>query len=482
MSEKIYKLMGRRRFGRLKKDIPTEIMVSGQTVSVKVKLKTKRNILTGEEADIKTENYRFQKTDVSGMEFTKIFRWFVLDFVQLAIAGILAVVGFQYFWWLLPVAAAYVFLLVRCRHLVITLKSGQKIKIPVMDESSAEELLEELENGMHTDVSENVTVGNAPGNMAYGGTSENVTYASGPENAAYGETSKNVSYGEVSKENAIKHTYCSNCGKELPEGLSFCNGCGAPLGEQKQTGRKKIGLIIATAACVVLLLGGLAFFLFNTFSKDSGTSGGTAKNNHKTHTSMEDAIKEQAGNGNRDIETALSFYEEGYEQAKSGSSSAVGVSLIYLNDDEIPECVIMDNDEGVIWSYVDNDFIMETFESQLPDYDMTFCYIPKSGTYCVLSDGSDDISSYTEYQISRLTNEFEYVGDASKQWYQSVGYEGEGEDYRYYYIDNYKYSINGEYVSSEEYEAYIASLGIMTYISYEDQYNSVQEAYNALVN
>ena len=441
MNEKIYKLTGRRRFGRLKKDIPTEITVSAQTVSVKVKLKTKRNILTGEEADIKTEKYRFQKTDVSGMEFTRKFRWFVLDFVQLALVVILAALGFQYFWWLLLIVPAYVFLFVRCRHLVITLKSGQKIKIPVMDESSAEELLEELEDGMHASASENVTVGSAPGNVVYGSVPENT----------------------------VKHIYCSNCGKELPEGFSVCTGCGAPLGGQRQTGSKKMGLIIAAAAGVVLLLGGtISFFLFNTFSKDSGTSGETAKKTHKTHTSMEDVIKEQAEDKSMNIETALSFYEERYEQEKANDST-LSISLIYLNDDEIPECVIMNDIEGVILSYVGGNFIETRIASEVGS--MELGYAPKSGIYCTLSLWKVSTQSITEYFVSKLTNKFEHeIGLAWRDWHNYSGYV---EDI---------YNINGKDVSSEEYEAYIDSLGLTTYISYEDQYNSVQEAYNALVN
>ena len=136
--KKNWRLTGRRYFGRAKKDIPTEITEEGQDVHVKVKLKTKRDfefqMVDGKkevipvEKEVDTVEYHFKKTDVRSADITKKFLWYKTDYAMLLIALIAAVFTMGLF---LLAGAAYLFFFVRCRHLVITLNSGQEVRIPI---------------------------------------------------------------------------------------------------------------------------------------------------------------------------------------------------------------------------------------------------------------------------------------------------------------------------------------------------------------
>ena len=54
--------------------------------------------------------------------------------------------------------------------------------------------------------------------------------------------------------------YCRNCGKELPEGSSFCPNCGAQTSEhQVKTKRKKNRIV---AALLALTVGGFGIHRF----------------------------------------------------------------------------------------------------------------------------------------------------------------------------------------------------------------------------
>ena len=59
--------------------------------------------------------------------------------------------------------------------------------------------------------------------------------------------------------------YCIQCGKELPEGSSFCDGCGAALGEAKsrtrersaRKGRSALIVAVVLFAMLACTLGGI---------------------------------------------------------------------------------------------------------------------------------------------------------------------------------------------------------------------------------
>lgn len=76
--------------------------------------------------------------------------------------------------------------------------------------------------------------------------------------------------------------FCSNCGRQLPDGTKFCNNCGAQLAEDKaepkpeatpqkpeKAGKKKPNLVVilAVAACAFLLG---KFVIAPSMTSDSG--------------------------------------------------------------------------------------------------------------------------------------------------------------------------------------------------------------------
>ena len=53
--------------------------------------------------------------------------------------------------------------------------------------------------------------------------------------------------------------FCKNCGKELPEGTRFCDGCGASVGQPTQVKVQNTG---KETACLVLgIIGLFAWFI-----------------------------------------------------------------------------------------------------------------------------------------------------------------------------------------------------------------------------
>ncbi|MCM1236148.1 MAG: zinc-ribbon domain-containing protein, partial [Ruminococcus flavefaciens] len=48
--------------------------------------------------------------------------------------------------------------------------------------------------------------------------------------------------------------YCKKCGAELPEGVSFCEKCGNPVGQVPKQGKGKKKWVIAISSGVVIIL------------------------------------------------------------------------------------------------------------------------------------------------------------------------------------------------------------------------------------
>lgn len=115
-TEKTYELVGRKRFGTLKRDIPTVVTVNDEAVHIKIKYKENQ-----------IETYDFRKKDVRSVTISEKFLVYTLDLAQLVIALLLMFINP----WLLLVIPVYILFFMRCRHIEITLNSGRKVRFPV---------------------------------------------------------------------------------------------------------------------------------------------------------------------------------------------------------------------------------------------------------------------------------------------------------------------------------------------------------------
>ena len=132
-AEKTYRLEGRKRFGTLYRVIPTVVTVKDEAVHVRIEYKKNQ-----------IENYNFQKKNVSNVMVASKFLFYTLDFFQMIVALLLMFIS-PLFILVIPV---YLWVFTRYRHVIITLKSGEKVYFPVTPfytrEGEEEGLIEEL--------------------------------------------------------------------------------------------------------------------------------------------------------------------------------------------------------------------------------------------------------------------------------------------------------------------------------------------------
>lgn len=132
---KKYELYGHRYIGKIRKNISTEVEVNGTKVHAKV--------------GIKSKEYWFEKQDISDMYYKKKFLIYVIDYVLTAFmlfllvaslaSGISEMVAGVVAWGIIHFG-----ILARCRYLVLVLKTGGEVLIPVSYPKDAEEFLQEL--------------------------------------------------------------------------------------------------------------------------------------------------------------------------------------------------------------------------------------------------------------------------------------------------------------------------------------------------
>ena len=168
------------------------------------------------------------------------------------------------------------------------------------------------------------------------------------------------------------------------------------------------------------------------------------------------------------ISEALNAYVGYIENYKSSDKEYKGekydgVSLGYVNDDNIPECFMWKNYSYpplglTLLSFVNGKVISQDIDIYGNYEECT--YTPRSGRLCgeYLLRGLG-----IEYKIYNLTDKFEIISTAHNFW----GSWG-----------NEEYSVNGEnYGSGEAVEEYITSLGFNDLFSGDDVYDSVYSAY-----
>lgn len=146
----------------------------------------------------------------------------------------------------------------------------------------------------------------------------------------------------------------------------------------------------------------------------------------------------------KEVVDALIAYEDYFNHVKDNITGVtIRGKLIYLNDDNIPDCVLFDDMQAnssepaastiYFLSYINGKVMEEIIELGHCD----FQYAPKSGIICVGGDqGSYDdydnetMVSYGGHEIIKLTDSFESIGSTS--WSQVCDFSGAlvGEEYK----------------------------------------------------
>lgn len=135
MEEIMFELSGHRYMGKIRKNIPTEIKVNGEQVHASVHLKQR-----------KIKEYDFTKQDVVNVSFKKKLLWYTFDTVLLAFLVFLGLSGLcigsvELLGGALLIALISFGICARSQQMIITLKSGENVYIPVSDVESANEFL-----------------------------------------------------------------------------------------------------------------------------------------------------------------------------------------------------------------------------------------------------------------------------------------------------------------------------------------------------
>lgn len=162
-------------------------------------------------------------------------------------------------------------------------------------------------------------------------------------------------------------------------------------------------------------------------------------------------------------------YAERYGQELNllDDASDIKVSLAYLDDNDIPECIIWSN------PYPDTeDFRQITvlschggevleFTSEIAGAKAVFSYKEKSGKFCV--EEILGLRNATWWEIVELTDGFKKIGSAHQ--------DNEMTEWYYY--------VNEEYTTGDFMHEYLKSFGFDRVISGECAYPSLNEAYAA---
>lgn len=197
----------------------------------------------------------------------------------------------------------------------------------------------------------------------------------------------------------------------------------------------------------------------------------------------------------REIVDGLVEYERFLNELKDNMSGMlIDGSLIYLNDDNIPECILIDNIQAASSAPADSTVYLLSYQNgrriektmQIPI--MSYQCLAKSGLICVGGDQGSYIDpqsmqdiAYGGYEIIKLTDSFETVG---KVLWDRV-YDSNGR------FLNGTFEINGSSASEQEMLQYIQSFGFdpssftfdfkNLYISHEKKNKaSIIELYQAL--
>ena len=129
---------------------------------------------------------------------------------------------------------------------------------------------------------------------------------------------------------------CPNCGKEILEGIKFCDGCGAhleglqqpvveqPMAEPPKQGK---GMLILVIIMAIIILAGIGFgiWYFALRGDDKGgnnTTNNTVENNTNTNTNT---------NGNTIDDNGDKLVCRGKEPSDDGTDVEVEIVAVYVN-------------------------------------------------------------------------------------------------------------------------------------------------------
>lgn len=187
----------------------------------------------------------------------------------------------------------------------------------------------------------------------------------------------------------------------------------------------------------------------------------------------------------REVKEALVAYIERYKADKA--EDADGMSLIYLNDDDIPECIVgheLDCLAGWygIYSYIDGKLFENSFS-------WSSSYAERKNVLISVDDWRGRGEEYSKVSIDSAQQEF-IVENIAHSWIVYDGNQMNGEEWaewedgetydfnKYGYI----YEIEGnEAGSEEEVSAYIDSFEADMFLPWTDElFDSVLEAYDAV--
>ena len=173
------------------------------------------------------------------------------------------------------------------------------------------------------------------------------------------------------------------------------------------------------------------------------------------------------------IAEALNLYEKEFSNINpEGLYDSKRISLIYLNNDKIPECIAWVYEEGgdwyhcygKLWSYNGGELQEQDLEIEHMGIKRGFYYTPQSGDFYT---GTWNNGYGPAYKVGKLTDHFEVVEEIL--------------DYQAALPNEIKYTINGEDVgSTEAIEQHLASLNIATPVTEGELYKSVEKAWMSL--
>lgn len=247
--------------------------------------------------------------------------------------------------------------------------------------------------------------------------------------------------------------YCSKCGSEVQDKTNYCPYCAyavsdvAKLAMQKYSKKNRTSVIAGIIAGIAVI----------------GFAGACKVTKHANKARVEASNVEESNTVvTADLEEVINAYERFYNDNKGNYYGRVGIDLIYIDDDKIPELAMQS--DGIrpqptdIFKYESGEVV---YVGTINNY---CCYAPKSGliydsiAYSTQLNGGGVCLYKLEGTTLTTVAEGSYTADGTYIW-------------------------RGENVTKSQYEkryAKVAKTKKYTYIEVRGGSSSIQEAYEKL--